>query len=92
MELKATRGVFNDNPAGKRRKLRLGYGTAKRARNSIKKLRRYPNRQYQQQAAHTLYYRAKYHKHQTPEMREAMKIYAKFIKTLKRRYRQPKAL
>jgi hypothetical protein len=91
MELKATRGVFNDNPAGKRRKLRLGYGTAKRARNSIKKLRRYPSKQYQQQAAHTLYYRAKYHKHQTPEMGEAMKIYAKFIKSLKRR-RQPKAL
>jgi hypothetical protein len=84
MELKAQRGVFNDNPPGKRRKLRLGYGTAKRARNSIKKLRRYPNKQYQSQAAHTLYYRAKYHKHQTPGMREAAKIYAKFIRTLKR--------
>jgi hypothetical protein len=85
MELKAARGVFNDNPPGKRRKLRLGYGTAKRARNSIKKLRRYQNKQYQSQAAHTLYYRAKYHKHQTPGMRDAAKIYAKFIRTLKHR-------
>lgn len=78
------RGVFNDNPPGKRRKLRLGYGTAKRARNSIKKLRRQTNKQYKSQAAHTLYYRAKYHKHQTQGMREAMKIYRKFIRTLKR--------
>jgi len=76
-------GVFNDNPQGKRRKLRLGYGTAKRARNSIKKLRRYPDKQYKIQAAHTLYYRAKMHKYQTPGMREAAKIYKKFLQTLK---------
>ena len=79
------RGVFNDNPPGKRRRLRLGYGTAKKAKNSVKKLRCQTNKQYQSQAAYTLYYRAKYHKHQTPEMREAMKIYAKFIKTLKQK-------
>lgn len=83
MYTRMRRGVFNDNPPGKRRKIRLGYGTAKRARNSVKKLRRLTNKQYKSQVAHTLYYRAKYHKHQTPGMREAMKIYAKFIKTLK---------
>jgi hypothetical protein len=76
--------VFNDNPLGKKPKLRLGYGTANKARASVKKLKKQP-RQYQSQAAHTLYYRAKYHKHQTKGMREAEKIYGKFIQTLKKK-------
>ena len=74
--------VFNDNPPTKKPKLRLGYGTANRARRSVKLLRKQP-KQYQTQAAHTLYYRAKYHKYQTKGMRNAMKIYRKFMKTLK---------
>jgi len=78
--------VFNDNPKGKKPRLRLGYGTANRARRSIKLLKKQP-RQYQSQAAHTLYYRAKFHKHQTQGMRNAAKIYKKFLKTLKNRKR-----
>lgn len=74
--------VFNDNPPTKKPKLRLGYGTANRARRSVKLLKTQP-KQYQTQAAHTLYYRAKYHKYQTKGMRNAMKIYRKFMKTLK---------
>jgi hypothetical protein len=76
-------GVFNDNPSGKKPKLRLGYGTANRARKSVKLLKKQP-RQYQIQATQTLYYRAKYHKHQTKGMRNAMKILGKFRKTLKK--------
>jgi hypothetical protein len=76
--------VFNDNPPNKKPKLRLGYGTANRARKSIKKLKK-QSRQYQMQAAHTLYYRAKYHKHQTTGMKNAAKIYRKFLQTLKRK-------
>ena len=30
-----------------------------------------------------MYYRAKYHARQTPEMRESMKIYKKFLNTIK---------
>ena len=74
--------VFNDNPPTKKPKLRLGYGTANRARRSVKLLKTQP-KQYQSQASHTLYYRAKYHKYQTKGMRNAMKIYRKFMKTLK---------
>ena len=74
--------VFNDNPPNKKPRLRLGYGTANKARRSVKLLRKQP-RQYQVQAAHTLYYRAKYHKHQTKGMKNAMRIYGKFLKTLK---------
>ena len=75
-------GVFNDNPPNKKPKLRLGYGTANKARRSIRLLKKQP-RHYQMQAAHTLYYRAKYHKHQTKGMKNAQKIYGRFLKTLK---------
>jgi hypothetical protein len=75
-------GVFNDNPPDKKPKLRLGYGTANKARRSIRLLKKQP-RQYQIQAGHTLYYRAKFHKHQTKGMKNAQKLYGKFLKTLK---------
>jgi hypothetical protein len=74
--------VFNDPPPGKRPRIKLGYGTAKRARASIRRLKKEP-RVYQLQAAHTLYARAKYHKHQTEGMRNAMRIYGQFLQTLK---------
>jgi hypothetical protein len=76
--------VFNDNPPNKKPKLKLGYGTANKARRSIKLLKKQP-KLYQHQASTTLYYRAKYHKHQTKGMRNAMKILGKFRKTLKRK-------
>ena len=44
--------VFNDNPLTKKPRLRLGYGSANKARASVKKLRKEP-RQYHSQAAHT---------------------------------------
>ncbi len=53
--------VFSDNPPGKTSRLKLGYGSANKARKSIKLLKREP-KQYQYQATTTLYYRAKYHK------------------------------
>ncbi len=79
-------GVFNDNPPNKKPKFRLGYGNANKARKSIRLLKKQPY-QYQVQAAHTLYYRAKYHKYQTKGMKEAQKIYRKFLKTLKRKHK-----
>jgi hypothetical protein len=75
--------VFNDLPKGKKGRIRLRYGTANRAKETIKKLKKQP-RQYQLQGAHTMYYRAKYHKHQTKGMKNAMKIYKTFLNTLKR--------
>jgi hypothetical protein len=74
--------VFNDLPAGKHPRVKLGYGTAKRARQSIRRLKKEPL-VYQMQAAHTLHARAKYHKHQTQGMRNAMKLYVAFLQTLK---------
>jgi hypothetical protein len=74
--------VFNDNPPTKKRRLRLGYGTAAKAHESVRKLKKQPH-QYQVLTAHTMYSRAKYHKHQTEGMRAAAKVYRKFIQTLK---------
>ena len=75
--------LFNDNPRGKPRLATLGYGTRKKALNSVRALRKMP-RAYQQQAATTMYYRAKYHKYRTPDMEAAMKVYGKFLKDLKK--------
>jgi len=77
--------VFRDPPSSKKPRLRLHYSSKKTAENSVKKLRRETNKQYQRQAATTLYYRAKYHKYQTPGMRNAEKVYKKFLQTLKRK-------
>lgn len=73
--------LFNDNPRGKPRLRTLGYGTRKKAVNSVRKLRKM-NKTYQRQAATTMYYRAKHHKYRTRNMEEAMKVYGDFLKEL----------
>lgn len=59
-------------------KFKAGYGTAKKARNTLRRLRR-ATRKKAQQVARTMYYRAKYHKFQTPGMKDAMKIYRDYL-------------
>jgi hypothetical protein len=76
--------LFDDNPRGRPQLRGLGYGTPTRARRSIKRLRSLP-RAYQFQAATTMYYRARYHANQTPEMREAMRLYESFLQELRGR-------
>ena len=68
--------VFNDpkHPP----KFRAAYGTAKKARNTLKRLSR-ATRKKARQVARTMYYRAKYHKYQTPGMKEAMKVYGDYL-------------
>ena len=74
--------LFNDavNP-GKPRTKGIGYGTAKKARQSIKLLSG-KDKVYRRQVATTMYYRAKYHKYQTEGMRQSMKVWGKYIKAL----------
>lgn len=71
-------GVFNDPK--KPPKFKAAYGTAKKARNTLKRLGRATLTK-AQQVARTMYYRAKYHKYQTPGMRAAMKVYGDYLKT-----------
>lgn len=73
--------LFNDNPRGKPRTAGIGYGTKERATRSLRKLKG-KDKAYQRQVASTMYFRAKHHKYQTSGMRNAMKVYGKFLKTL----------
>jgi hypothetical protein len=73
--------LFNDNPRGAPKTRGIGYGTAKKARESIHRLEGKPPA-YKRQVATTMYYRAKYHKYQNEEMRQAMQIWGKYIKSL----------
>jgi hypothetical protein len=70
--------VFNDSNHPP--KFKAAYGTAKKARSTLKRLRR-ATRKKAQQVARTMYYRAKYHKYQTPGMKAAMKVYGDYLKT-----------
>ena len=72
------RQLFNDNPRGSPRTKGTGYGTAERARKTLKLLKGKPET-YQKQVVGTLFYRAKYHKYQTSGMRNAMAIYKKWL-------------
>jgi hypothetical protein len=60
----------------------LHYGTAKKARQTLRYLKS-KTRGEQIRGAQTMYFRAKYHARQTQSMREAMKIYAAFLKKRK---------
>jgi len=73
--------LFNDAPKGNPKTAGIGYGTAKKARKSIQLLKGKPAN-YRRQVATTMYYRAKYHKYQNEGMREAMKVWRAYIKTL----------
>jgi hypothetical protein len=73
--------LFNDSPRGQPRTRGIGYGTAERARKSIRLLKG-KDIAYQRQVATTMYYRAKYHKYQNQGMREAMKVWKAYLRTL----------
>ncbi len=79
MSLSVKKGtqLYNDNPRGPP-KMKTYYRNAPSARKTIKQLRKKPL-SYQKQVATTMYYRAKYHTHQTKKMRNAMKVYKNFL-------------
>jgi hypothetical protein len=62
-----------------RKKSYLHYGTAAKARQTLRYLKKRPLGE-QRRAAQSMYYRAKYHAQQTNGMREAMKVYSNFLK------------
>ncbi len=75
-------GLFNDLPPTKkhtRKAPKLQYGSAEKARATLKRLRKLPQSK-QKFYARSMYYRAKYNKNQTKGMRAAMQVYATFLK------------
>jgi hypothetical protein len=80
--------LFDPNPRGKSITEGTGFASAKKARNTLKRIKKKPT-VYQQQVITTMYYRAKYHPHQTKKMRNAMKVFAHYLpKRSKRRTRK----
>jgi len=75
------RGLFDDSKDAAKHPM-IHYGTAKGACNSIKRIRGKPRAR---QLATRMYYRAKYHKYQTKGMRNAMKVWGRYLKTFKQR-------
>jgi predicted GIY-YIG superfamily endonuclease len=64
---------------GKNRpKIKSGYGSRKIALQTIKNLKR-KSRIYKKQIINTMYNRAKFHKYQTSGMRDAMKVFKKYL-------------
>ncbi len=70
--------LFNNNPRGYPRTPGTGYGSAVKARKTLKLLRGKPET-YRKQVLTTLMYRAKYHKYQTDGMRDAYTIFKKAL-------------
>lgn len=65
----------------KKPRTKTGYANKEKAIMTIKNIKKY-DKQYQMRVINTLYNRAKYHKYQTKEMREAMKIFKKYLTKL----------
>jgi hypothetical protein len=72
--------LFN-SPKGGPKTRGIKYATAANARKSIKLIRR-KDKTRRKSIAMRMYYRAKYHKYQTPGMRGAMKVWKKYIDTI----------
>jgi hypothetical protein len=73
--------LFNDSSQKKKhtRKIpKLQYGSAAKASATLKRLHKLPLHK-QRFYARSMYYRAKHNKNQTKGMREAMKVYSKFL-------------
>lgn len=66
--------LYNGNPSGKPQIKGLGFSSAEKAKESLKKIKHKPLT-YQKQVMTTMYYRAKHHPHKTRKIRNAMKIY-----------------
>jgi 8-oxo-dGTP pyrophosphatase MutT (NUDIX family) len=70
------------NNTRKKQSSHLHYGTAAKAKQTLKYLRRRPHGE-QVRSAQVMYYRAKHHANQTANMRNAMKVYGKFLNQMK---------
>jgi len=59
-----------------------GYGDVERAKMTLKNIKGM-NKDYQIRVVNTMYNRAKFHKNQTKDMREAMKVFRNWLKKYK---------
>jgi hypothetical protein len=57
---------------------KTGYGSRKKAVETLRNIKKF-DKTYQRQVVNTMYNRAKYHKYQNEGMRDAMKVYKKWL-------------
>jgi hypothetical protein len=72
--------LFNSPPGGPKTR-GIKYATAKNARKSIKLIKG-KDKGTKKRIATRMYYRAKFHKYQTPGMRAAMKVWKTYMNQL----------
>lgn len=82
MQTRRRSRLFNDARSGTPRIKGTGYGSAKKARATLRSIRNKPV-SLQKQVLITMYYRAKHHKFQTDGMRNAMRIFKPALEALK---------
>jgi hypothetical protein len=70
-----------NSPKGTLKTYGIKYATGENARKSIKILAG-KEPAYRKRLAMRMYYRAKYHKYQTPGMRDAMKVWKEYIDSI----------
>jgi len=75
-------GSLYSNSNRKKSRTKIGYGNLKRASETLKNIKRF-DKSYQIQVVNTMYNRAKFHANQTSDMRDAMKIFKKWLKASK---------
>ena len=73
----------------KKPRVKSGYGTEERAKQTLRNLKG-KDKLYQYQVVNTMYNRAKYHANQTKGMREAMKVYKKWLDKQKKKSKRSK--
>jgi hypothetical protein len=66
--------LYDGNPRGHPTTQGTGFASPNKARKTLKLIKGKP-KTYQKQVITTMYYRAKYHPHQTRRMRNAMKVF-----------------
>ncbi len=73
---KINKSLYADG--SKKPRTKTGYGNAEKAKMTLKNIKKF-DKVYQSQVVNTMYNRAKYHKNQTKDMKEAMKIFKKWL-------------
>lgn len=76
---KMSKGTSLYSSGNKNPKAKTGYGNAEKAKMTIRNIKPY-NKAYRVSVINTMYNRAKFHKYQTKDMREAMKIFKSWMK------------
>ena len=74
-------GLYNNPPGAHSTKPMIKYATGKNARKSIRRLTG-KDKNYRKRIAMRMYYRAKFHKNQTQGMRNAMKVWKRYIDSI----------